>query len=294
MNKPFLSIITPTLNRAYILSQCYESLCKQTSKNFEWIIVDDGSQDDTENLAYIWKKKNKINIQYIKQANGGKHRAHNMGVNNSKGELIVCVDSDDALIESAVQRVEEVWKEVKDKAVAGILALRGDFSRKPICSEIPKGINVCTTYDLAHKYNFKGDTMLIYRSEILKKYQFPEFNGEKFIPECSIYYEIDKEFPMYLLNEVLYLCEYLQDGLTQNFHTVLKKNPIGTAYCYYIYFKNSYEMKFKMKYAIITNAYRSLIKNKTILKFSDSHLWMFLTYPLGLVYRVVRLNKIKI
>lgn len=291
MKKPFLSIITPTYNRAYILPQCYMSLVKQTSKNFEWILIDDGSQDRTEELVQLWLAEGKVDIKYIRQPNGGKHRAHNNGVKHSCGELVVCVDSDDALTENAVQRTEEVWSELSCLNVAGILALRGDHDGKPICSEIPKNLKISTTYDLAHTYQFEGDTILIYRRDMLMNHLFPEFAGEKFLSECAVYYEIDKEAPMYLLNEVLYLCEYLPDGLSYQYHALLKKNPIGTAYCYSVYLSSSKQSKYKLKYAIITNAYRSLIANENRPKGADNKLLLMVTYPLGILYRTLRLNQ---
>ena len=96
--KKRMTVFTPTYNRAYILPKLYDSLCQQTVKSFEWLIVDDGSVDNTQELVEKWIEEKKIEIRYFKQANGGKQRAHNLGVEKSKEEIFVCVDSDDYVL----------------------------------------------------------------------------------------------------------------------------------------------------------------------------------------------------
>ena len=258
-----ISVITPTYNRAYILGKCYESLVRQTSNAFEWVVVDDGSTDNTQELVQSFIEENKIKIKYIKQENGGKHVAHNTAVLNSQGELVVCLDSDDVLTENAVERAIAFWQENAQPHNTGILAKRGDMvDRKPICSELPAGVGESTLFDLSNKYGFEGDTILYFRRELLEKNLFKSFEGERFIPETNMYIEIDKSGTLLLLDEVLYLCEYLPDGLTAKYHQLLCKNPNGTADTYYKQMCMAKDFKTKLKFAVLTNIYKSLSKNK--------------------------------
>ncbi len=272
-----ISVITPTYNRAYILKACYDSLVKQTCKDFEWVVVNDGSSDNTEELVESFIEENKIEIKYIKQENGGKHIAHNTAVLNSSGELVVCLDSDDVLTEDAIEVAIDFWKENAKPENTGILAKRGNMTdRKPICADLPQGVKECTMFDLTNKYDFHGDTILYFRKELLEKNLFKRFENERFIPETNMYVEIDKFGTMLLLDKVLYLCEYLPDGLTAKYHSLLEKNPNGTADTYYKQMCMAKDFKTKVKYGILTNIYKSLSKNKKELQFNENKLLLFL------------------
>lgn len=252
----FVSVITPTFNRAYILKQCYQSLLNQTESDFEWIVIDDGSTDETEKLVSEMIAENKILIRYEKQENGGKHRAHNRGVRIAQGELSVCVDSDDALSPHAIARVKEIWNEAKKKNAIGILALRGDFvSHQRICTVLPENVQYAKMTELTNRYKFSGDTVLFFKTSLLRQHYFKEFDNECFMPEISMYAELDEIGQMFLLNEVLYYCEYLEDGLTAKYAQLLKDNPMGTAYAYYRMALVSKSMKYQVKYGIISKAY---------------------------------------
>lgn len=274
----FLSIITPTFNRGYILSNCYKSLLLQTCNDFEWVVVDDGSTDDTEQIVKNFINEGKLKIKYIKQKNGGKHRAHNVAVRASEGEMIICVDSDDLLTEDAVYSAKQYWEENKTKAYVGILAKRGDLrEKKAICATWPEYLKSSTMFGLSEKYGFYGDTALFFRADILKKNLFIEFEDEKFLPESNLYCDLDKIGEMLLLDKVLYLCEYLPDGLTAKFHELLKKNPNGTADTYYKMMCLSDSIKGKLKYAVLVNIYRNISNSKEELQFSSGKVWLLIT-----------------
>lgn len=223
-----LTIFTPTYNRAYILHRCYESLCRQTNMNFNWIIVDDGSEDNTEDLVSQWISDGIIDITYIKQENQGKMMAHNVGAENCKTVLFMCLDSDDYLTDDAVEIINLNWTQCEKQKYAGMVALRvyKDFS--PVGgTEMPNKIKESTLIDLYFTHGFKGDTALIYRTEYLRKYPFPKISGEKFIPEPYVYDQIDLERPLFLINKGIYICEYLEDGYSANISNVIRKNPRG-------------------------------------------------------------------
>lgn len=289
----FISVITPTYNRSYILQKCYQSLCKQTCKDFEWIIVDDGSTDDTYVKVQGFIAEGRIDIVYIKQENGGKHRAHNAGVQAAQGDLVVCVDSDDQLTENAIERAREIWTKRQKKNSIGILALRGEIvGRKAICSHIPEGLEECTMYELSNEYGFTGDTVLFFKNEVVKKNLFVEFKGEKFLTEISLYYVLDQYGTMLLEDEVLYLCEYLEDGLTAKYFQLLKNNPNGTAYAYYVALCASKKIKQKVKFAILTQCYMQYVKNVKHFRPQKHRFLISLVKSVAILYRKLRLEKL--
>lgn len=273
-----VSVITPTYNRGYILHQCYESLCAQTDPNFEWVVVDDGSTDDTEALVKYFIAQERIAIRYIHQENGGKHRAHNTAVQHAMGELVVCLDSDDTLTEDAVEVARALWQQRSASDITGILALRGDLKhRQPICSALPEGVTSATMFELNNRYGFSGDTVLFFRTDLLRRIPFTTFKGERFIPETNLYVDIDRQGKMLLLDRVLYLCEYLPDGLTAKYHRLLVENPNGTADTYYKCMCMATNPKTKLKYAVLTNIYSALSADKSVLSFKKGRLLLWLT-----------------
>ena len=225
MREEKLTIFTPTYNRAYTLKKLYASLIEQINQNFEWLIVDDGSTDNTEEVVKQWVDEKKITIRYFKQRNGGKQRAHNKGVEICNTELFICVDSDDYIVKDSVDKILKKWKEVcDDKNVAGIIALRGKDEKNPLGTDMPKR-KYSTLSDLYSKDKFRGDTSLVYRTEILKQFPYWVAKDEKFIGEGYVYQQIDQNYCMALLPEIVIVCKYLEDGYTKNVRKLTKNNP---------------------------------------------------------------------
>lgn len=250
MSKPFLSIFTPTYNRAYILPRLYESLCKQTSKEFTWLIVDDGSVDDTESVVSKWIDDKLINIEYHKQPNGGKQRAHNTAVKVCKTECFHCVDSDDWLVPDAVEALQEAWETIKNKPnVSGIFTVRGKDENTPIGTSLPKNLDFSTFINIYQTYGFKGETQLTYKTEILKQYPFHIDDDEKFIVESYVYMQIDQNYTMYILDKILVIGEYLEDGYSSEIYRVIYNNPKS-----YMRFKKlSVELSINFKYKFLNS-----------------------------------------
>jgi len=223
-----MTIFTPTYNRAYILQRVYNSLCIQSDLDFEWLIIDDGSEDDTEYLVKEWIEQKVIPIRYYKQENGGKQRAHNKGVEMSTTELFVCLDSDDYVTKDFVEQHIKKWNEVKsDKTIAGIVSLKGYESGKPTGTSIPQNLEKTTLMNLYKKLKFRGDATMMYRTELLKAFPFVVEPDEKFIGEEYVYNQIDRKYQMAVLPEVLMIVEYLEDGYSRNVRRVTKENPKG-------------------------------------------------------------------
>lgn len=211
-----LTIFTPTYNRAYILPQLYESLCRQTCKDFEWLIVDDGSTDNTEKLVKMWIDEERITIRYFKQPNGGKHRAINRGVSEAKGEMFFIVDSDDQLLPNTVEWIIEKSLEIiHNPEFAGISGLRVNPNGEKIGGE-----NDFTQIDadairIRTKHHVTGDLAEIYKTDVLKRFPFPDIPGEKFCSEGLIWNRIAMAgLKLRYCYEPIYVCEYLGDGLT--------------------------------------------------------------------------------
>lgn len=243
-----LTIFTPTYNRSYILPQAYDALCRQTNKDFIWLIVDDGSTDETQQLVQRWIQEARISIRYFFQSNGGKMRAHNKGVQLCNTELFVCVDSDDYLVDDAVESILELWNSIDMKEeLAGIVAYKGKDSYHTMFGESFPCSGHSTIQGLYHK-GFFGETTSIYRTDILLQYPFPAFEGEKFIPEAVAFDRIDQQYPLYVFPKVLTICEYRDDGLTRAVDRLRESNPKGWLLYYQQRIENSPISILKYKY----------------------------------------------
>lgn len=229
-----ITILTPTYNRAYILENAYKSLASQTCKNFEWLIIDDGSSDNTEELVAPWLTEDHgFTIKYFKQKNGGKHRAVNKGVQCASYDYVFILDSDDYLTNDAVEKIHKWIDSIKDiPGFAGVSGLRG-YSNGKVIGENATGKYVDALNSERNKYSLSGDKAEIYKTEILKKYPFPEFDGENFLRENASWDAIAKDgYKLRWFNEIIYICEYLADGLTKTVdEKVYIKNFQGFTYC---------------------------------------------------------------
>ncbi len=232
-----LSIFTPTYNRAYILEELYNSLLKQTDKCFEWVIVDDGSRDNTEELVGKWIEEKKIAIVYRKQENQGKHIAINTGAELASGELFFIVDSDDSLTEDAVEKILSHWEEYGrgKENISGILSYRKFLDGSIVGKKLPASLSCCTLRDAYHKYGSTGDKVVIYRTEILRQFKYPKFEGERFLGESYVFNQIDDLYTMSVMDDAIYWFAYQNDGLSQDFRGLYRKNPEG----FYLLFEQS-------------------------------------------------------
>lgn len=289
MLKEGITIFTPTYNRAYRLENCYRSLLRQTNKDFVWMIVDDGSVDNTEQLVKTWIAENKIDITYIKQENKGKPSAVNLGIELANTELWVCVDSDDYISDNAVETVYKHYKEIKhNSSVCGMLAVRTHINGKSLGDkEIPKHINFTTFSDLRYKYKISVDIVLIFKTEILKNYRYPIIPGEKFIGESFIYNKIDQKYKYLVLREDIYYCEYLEDGLSAKVNENLRKNCKGYTLLKKQCIELAPNLRVKLKQIILYTCGCIMDKDSSFtlcIKKSPAGLLTFLLYPVSFIY----------
>lgn len=224
-----VTVFTPTYNRGYCLENLYESLKKQSSDNFLWLVIDDGSTDNTKNMVEEFQKESKVEIRYYYQKNGGKHVAHNKAVELCDTELFICVDSDDILSENAIEKIETSYTKIKKEKILGLYMRKVLKIGGNIASIYPDGITRVGITDLYHKYGFLGDTAIILKTELIKDHAFPVYPEERFVSECVFYNELNSIAPMALFEDPIYICEYLPDGYTQNTDRLTIRNPYGSA-----------------------------------------------------------------
>lgn len=231
MYKYKITVFTPTFNRGYIIENLYKSLQRQSYKNFQWIVIDDGSKDDTEKLFEKWTNEdNLFDITYKKVKNGGKHRAINRAIEIAEGELFFIVDSDDYLTDHALEKVIKWEETIKNKnEFAGVAGVRG-YSINSRIGNTFKGEYIDATSLERNKNNITGDKAEVFYLDILKKYKFPEFEGEKFVTEKVVWNQIAYDgYKIRWFNEIIYICDYLEDGLTKSMSRIELENPKSLA-----------------------------------------------------------------
>lgn len=226
-----ITVFTPTYNRGYIISNLYKSLQRQGFSDFEWIVVDDGSTDNTEILfSEFIKDENNFKITYVKTENGGKHRAINKGIEIANGELFFIVDSDDYLTDDALQKIDFVERTLSTESgkFGGICGSKG-FSEKEIVGSTyeNEGFLDITTLERP-KYKINGDKAEVFYTDVLKNYLFPEFEGEKFLTEGVVWDRIANDgYKLRFFNDIIYICDYLPDGLTAGVNKNIHNSPKG-------------------------------------------------------------------
>jgi glycosyltransferase involved in cell wall biosynthesis len=264
--KPFFSILTPTFNRAQLLTRLYQSLLHSECLDFEWIVIDDGSTDDTERAVQDFISSGNMNIRYFKKLNGGKHTALNIGFLASQGELILILDSDDTIPPSSLNFAQRHWERIKvDKSCAGIIGLCSDMNTQEIIGDaFSCDGNYSTITKNNFYFNLKGDKCDFIRTAYIKNLKFPVIEGQKFIPESIVTYELDRNYRYYCVNQSLKLVEYQTEGITNNFLTLTLKNADG----YFLRFKHLadtdflQQMSLKGKLVILSNYFRYLFHSK--------------------------------
>ena len=292
-----LTIFTPAYNRAHTLHLGYEALLRQTCKDFEWLIIDDGSTDNTRELVEGWIAENKIPIRYHYQENQGMHGAHNTAYQLIQTELNTCIDSDDYMPDDAVEKIVVFWKKYGNDKVAGIIGLDQTIQGKIIGTTFPEDLKETTLFGF-YENGGKGDKKLVYRTDIIKQYpEYPIFKGEKYVGLAYKYYCVDEGFPLLAINEILCIVEYQEDGSSMNMYKQYWKNPQGFAF----YRKKEMVItrQFKRKIIVCAHYVSSSImsKNWRFIQESPRKLLTIFSIPLGLLlYAYIRykVNKNKL
>lgn len=276
-----VTVFTPTYNRAAYLLKVFESLLQQTFKDFEWVIVDDGSIDDTsviiDNLQLTNDKF--FPIRYFYQENGGKHRAINRGVKEAKGELFLILDSDDMLPPNSLERIDFYYQQIKgDESFGGVCGYMAHHDGTVIGKGCDIDVLDTNSIDLRYKYHVEGDMLEVFRTSVLKEIPFPEISNEKFVPEALVWNRIARKYKLRVFHEVVYFRDYLEGGLTDKIVKIRMNSPIASMMTYAEMTEFNIPFFAKVKAAINYWRFRfcSDAKEKPQIEW-----WWFWTAPLG-------------
>lgn len=288
-----LTIFTPAYNRAHTLPRTYESLLRQSSKDFEWLIIDDGSTDDTEQLVKGWIEDAKINIRYIRQENQGMHGAHNTAYRNITTELNTCIDSDDFMPDDAVEKIVSFWQKNGSERYAGLVGLDITENGKVIGTTFPSKMKD-TTLQGFYAAGGTGDKKLVYRTDIIKRYpEYPLFENERYVGLAYKYMLIDQDYKLLTLNEPLVVVDYQLEGSSYNMYRQYWRNPRG-----FSFFRKT-EMvcspTFKRRFISCVHYVASSIiaRNTRFLSESPKKFMTLLALPLGYAWYLVIRHKVK-
>jgi glycosyltransferase involved in cell wall biosynthesis len=288
---PMLTIFTPTYNRAYTLHLCYESLKKQTYRDFIWLIIDDGSTDNTKELVEGWILEKAVPICYHFQENQGMHGAHNTAYELIETELNVCIDSDDYMPNNAVEKITSFWRKNGSNKYAGLMGLDASPNGKVIGTRMPDHLKESTLSDLYAKHKVKGDKKLVYRSELTRKTPpYPIFRGEKYCPLSYKYILIDKEYPLLVMNEILCHVEYLADGSSMNIIKQYKKNPRSFSFFRKVAMEHAPSFKERFRESVHYVSSNLIIRNPKFLFESPRIFTTLLATPIGFLLYLFIMN----
>lgn len=250
----YLSIITPAYNRGHLLQNCYESLLRQSDKDFQWIIVDDGSTDNTRDVAASFDTKD-FEITYVQKENGGKHTALNAAHCHIRGKYVLILDSDDTLTEDAVASVRDAWDRWETQENVGMLTfLKGHSVSEPDCvvSDYEKPVDILRY----RRTSFYGsDCCEVIRSALFLKYPFPIYEGERFISECALWNRVGMTHKCVYINQVIYLFEYLEGGLTKSGRAMRIRNPRGGMFTSDLRMQSKNYLTQRLKYGMLYSCY---------------------------------------
>lgn len=280
-----LTVFTPTFNRSHLLNQLYNSLIRQSNQNFKWLIVDDGSTDHTKEQVEGWLSDNRVEIVYSFQENQGMHGAHNTAYSLIDTELNVCVDSDDYMPENAVDQILEFWNANSKENLAGIIALDATQDCKVIGSKLPN--DRTTTLSRFYAKGGLGDKKLVYRTEVVKRYpEYGIYEGERLVPLGSKYLLIDQDYELLIMNKVICIVEYQEDGSSGTIFRQYKQSPRGFAEARRITMQYGLRFRDRFRAAIHYVSSVIFINEYNLLRNSPNLLLTLSAIPLGIILNI--------
>lgn len=290
-----ITVFTPTYNRAHLLQRLYDSLCEQTVlksglSTFEWVVVDDGSTDNTEELMQTIIVAQKIPINYVKKPNGGKHTAINRGVKEANGDLFWILDSDDSLPANAIELVLNYLPQMKKVAAGGICGYMAHHNGENIGNPVVAQPKVVSSIEMRYKLGITGDMMEVFLTAALREFPFPEIEGERFCPEVLVWYRIAQKYKLLLVPDIIYYRDYLDGGLTDNIIKIRMKSPVGSMMTYSELFNLDVPLKHKFRNAINYWRFAFCAKNRSV-KIAS---WGNLIAPLGWLMHLKDKSKVKL
>lgn len=284
---PKLTILTTTYNRLSTLKRLYESLLNQTCLDFQWLVIDDGSTDDTSAFFKKINKNTPFLIEYKYKENGGKHTAINYAKPYIEGQYFTIVDSDDFLSDNAVDYIIKMWAKYNPNPnIGGITFQRGNVDGKPLDNSIVG--EYVSTFSEASNNGMHSDHFETVRSILFKKFTFPVYKGEKFIAEGAMWYLVTKNYKIVYSDKVLYYCKYLDDGYTKKGKKLQLENPQGSRWHAKVLLDNeNFKFSIRYKQAILFCTYNKWLKNsffETIKKDNNKKYLLLAWLPADMIY----------
>ncbi len=267
MSEALITVFTPTYNRCREIQNCYNSLRKQTSFNFEWLIIDDGSTDQTEETVKKWTDEcSDFKIRYFYKENGGLHTAYNWAIERAETELFVCIDSDDWMPAAAVEAIERLWESIDHAKYAGIMGIDRYEDGRVVGDAFPENVREMYLYEKLVKYKLAGDKKMIHRTALLKKVApMPSFNNEKFFNPSYLMYQLDRYGKLYVTNECFCIVNYQPDGMSSNIYKQYRTSPRSYAEYRKLYLSFP-DSSFLFKFKNCIHYVSSCILNKTLIE----------------------------
>lgn len=259
-------------------------MCDQSCFDFEWLIVDDGSTDNTKVLVRSFLTEDRFSIRYIEKKNGGKHTAHNLALEHARGDWFLCVDSDDLLAPDAVSKLQKAINSLTDEN--GIVAYKEDLRGNLLSAPFPKGLYREKLYCLELVHGVGGELSLAFPTAFARQYPFPIFEKERFVTESVIYDRMDQPGQLALLPEVITVCEYQPDGYSSNFAKLMKQNPNG--FCLYFLQRIDLQIRFlpRLIHAGKYWCFRWISKNPELVYKGKHKLLVMLAVIPGIAFRI--------
>lgn len=288
-----LTIFTPAYNRAHTIGRTYQSLLRQTCKDFEWLVIDDGSTDNTRELVRGWIEENRIPIRYIRQENQGMHGAHNTAYRNIRTELNTCIDSDDFMPDDAVEKIVKFWKAHGSDRYAGLVGLDRTEDGNIIGTAFPDTMKE-TTLQGYYASGGKGDKKMVYRTDVIRRYpEYPLFAGEKYVGLAYKYMLIDRDYKLLTINEPLVTVEYQLDGSSYNMYSQYWRNPKGFSFFRKTEMQCAPTLKRRFVSCVHYVASSMIARNGRFIRESPRKLLTVAAIPLGLLWYLRIRSKVK-
>ena len=282
-----ITVFTPTYNRRTCIKKCYASLRRQSSYNFEWLIIDDGSTDYTETLIKKWQSEEKaFPIRYYYKENGGLHTAYNYGIEHADTELFMCIDSDDWMPDDTIERIEKIWETIPHDRYVGIMGMDFYENGKEVGEFFPSDVSEMYLYEKLTKYHTAGDKKMVHRTALLKKVApMPSFPGEKFFNPSYLMYKLDQFGKHYVTNECFCIVDYQVDGMSSNMFKQYRNSPRSYAETRKLYLSfPEYTKSFKFRqYIHLMSSYMIAGRFREGIKESPDKLYAILAIPFALL-----------
>lgn len=288
---PYLSVITPAYNRCGLLRICYESLCRQTVYDFEWIVVDDGSKDHTpEVMKEIADRESRFPVIYVRKENGGKHTALNASHPYLRGRYVLILDSDDQLTPDAVETVMREWKQYENRNDIGLVIFLRENSQHTLCAYAKDEYKPVDLLRYKRTNVLSSDCCEVLRTELFKKYEFPVFERERFLAETALWYRLGLEKKCVYVNKPIYVCEYLEGGLTKSGREMRIQNPLGGQYTSRLRMNSHCRLRERIKAGLLFVCYGFFAGKKTKQIASDGRPYYLLTFLCLLPGKLMYMN----